>query len=97
MELGLKGKHVIVTGGGTNIGRAIVHGFGAEGSKISIAELVPSQGEIVAAEVAAMDSGAVVNVIPTDVTDPEKVAAMQKALLTWQRSVVQSLNGRDYK
>ncbi len=81
MELGLKGKHVIVTGGGTNIGRAIVHAFAAEGSKISIAELVPSQGEIVAAEVAAMDTGAVVNVIPTDVTDPEKVATMIEAAI----------------
>ena len=76
MELGLKDKHVIDTGGGTNIGRAIVHAFGTEGSKISIAELVPSQGEIVAGEVAAMNTGAVVNVIPTDVTDPERVSAM---------------------
>ena len=81
MELGLKGKHVIVTGGGTNIGRAIVHAFGREGSKISIAELVPSQGEIVAAEVTAMDSGAVVNVIPPDVTDPEQVATMMAAAI----------------
>ena len=76
MELGLRDKHVIVTGGGTNIGRAIVHAFAAEGSQISIAELVPAQGEKVALEVAAMDSGAVVNVIPTDVTDPEKVDSM---------------------
>ena len=76
MELGLRDKHVIVTGGGTNIGRAIVHAFAAEGSRISIAELVPTQGEKVALEVAAMDSGAVVNVIPTDVTDPEKVDSM---------------------
>ena len=81
MELGLKGKHVIVTGGGTNIGRAIVHAFAAEGSRISIAELVPSQGEIVAGEVAAMDTGAVVNVVPTDVTDPEKVATMIEAAI----------------
>ena len=81
MELGLKGKHVIVTGGGTNIGRAIVHAFAAEGSRISIAELVPSQGEIVAEEVANMDTGAVVNVIPTDVTDPEKVATMIEAAI----------------
>ena len=81
MELGLNDKHDIVTGGGTNIGRAIVHAFGAEGSKISIAELVPRQGEIVAAEVAAMDSGGVVNVIPTDVTDPEKVASMIKTAI----------------
>ena len=76
MELGLRDKHVIVTGGGTNIGRAIVHAFAAEGSRISIAELVPTQGEKVSLEVAAMDSGAVVNVIPTDVTDPEKVDSM---------------------
>ena len=76
MELGLRDKHVIVTGGGTNIGRAIVHAFAAEGSRISIAELVPAQGEKVALEVAAMDTGAAVNVIPTDVTDPEKVDSM---------------------
>ena len=28
---------------------------------------------------------------------PEKVADMQKALLTWQKSVTHSLNGEDYK
>jgi len=28
---------------------------------------------------------------------PEKVASMQKALLSWQRSVTHSLNGKDYK
>ncbi|MDP6227380.1 MAG: short-chain dehydrogenase, partial [Dehalococcoidia bacterium] len=42
MELGLKGKNVIITGGGSNIGRAIVHAFAAEGSNITIAELAPS-------------------------------------------------------
>ena len=81
MELGLKGKHVIVTGGGTNIGRAIVHAFGTEGSNISIAELVPSQGEIVAGEVAAMNTDSRVTVIPTDVTDPDKVDTMVAAAI----------------
>ena len=79
MELGLQGKNVIVTGGGSNIGRAIVHAFAAEGSNITIAELAPAQGETVAAEVAAMDSDSRVQVIPADVTDPEQVAAMVAA------------------
>ena len=76
MELGLKGKHVIITGGGSNIGRAIVHAFAAEGSNITIAELAPSQGEKVAAEAAAMNAGGRVKVIATDVTDHQHVERM---------------------
>ena len=76
MELGLAGKNIIVTGGGSNIGRAIVHAFAAEGSNIVIAELAPAQGEQVAAEVAAMATGSKVKVVATDVTDHESVAAM---------------------
>ena len=76
MELGLKGKNVIVTGGGSNIGRAIVHAFAAEGSNITIAELSPSQGEKVAAEVVAGGAEGEVKVIATDVTDHEQVEEM---------------------
>jgi 2-hydroxycyclohexanecarboxyl-CoA dehydrogenase len=76
MELGLRGKNIIVTGGGSNIGRAIVHAFAAEGSHITIAELAPSQGEKVASEVAAMNTGSQVRVIATDVTDPRQVGEM---------------------
>jgi 2-hydroxycyclohexanecarboxyl-CoA dehydrogenase len=76
MELGLRGKNVIVTGGGSNIGRAIVHAFAAEGSNITIAELAPSAGEKVATEVAAMNTGSRVQVIATDVADHQQVNAM---------------------
>ncbi len=76
MELGLRGKNVIVTGGGSNIGRAIVHGFAAEGSNIVIAELAPSQGEQVAAEVAALNTGSQVKVIEVDVTDNQQVESL---------------------
>ncbi len=76
MELGLKGKNVIVTGGGSNIGRAIVHAFAAEGSNIIIAELAPAQGELVAAEAAKMDTGSRVKVIKADMTDRAQVGAM---------------------
>jgi 2-hydroxycyclohexanecarboxyl-CoA dehydrogenase len=76
MELGLNGKNVVVTGGGSNIGRAIVHALAAEGSNIIIAELAPEQGERVAAEVAVMNPASRVKVVPTNVTDHRQVEAM---------------------
>jgi 2-hydroxycyclohexanecarboxyl-CoA dehydrogenase len=76
MELGLEGKNVIITGGGSNIGRAIVHAFAAEGSNLTIAELAPSHGEKVAEEVAAINGDARVKVIATDVTDHHQVGRM---------------------
>ena len=76
MELGLEGKNVIVTGGGSNIGRAIVHAFAAERCNITIAELAPSQGEKVAAEVAATNAGSRIKVIASDVGDHQQVGRM---------------------
>ena len=76
MELGLKEKNIIITGGGSNIGRSIVHAFAAEGSNITIAELAPAQGKIVAEEVNAMNTGSRVEVIACDITDPEQVKQM---------------------
>ena len=76
MELGLKEKNIIITGGGSNIGRSIVHAFAAEGSNITIAELAPAQGKVVAEEVNAINTGSRVEVIACDITDPEQVKQM---------------------
>ena len=76
MELGLKGKSVIVTGGGSNIGRAIVLAFAKEGSNIVIAELDEEQGKKVAAE--ANSVGGKTIVVKTDVTNFDQVQAMVK-------------------
>ena len=76
MELALRDKNVIITGGGSNIGRAIVHAFAAEGSNITIAELVPSQGEKVASEVTTANAASKVKVIATDVTVNQQVERM---------------------
>ena len=79
MELGLVGKTVIITGGGSNIGRGIVHAFADEGCNIVIAELDPAQGQRVADEVAALGSTGRVMVVATDVTNHESVNAMVEA------------------
>ena len=76
MELGLKGKNVVVTGGGNNIGRAITLAFAAEGCNLGIAELNRTAGEQVAVEVEALGTGATATVIDADVTDQGKTDAM---------------------
>jgi 2-hydroxycyclohexanecarboxyl-CoA dehydrogenase len=79
MELNLAGKSVIVTGGGSNIGRAISLAFAREGVTLTIAEIDEAQGKKVAGE--AEGAGAVAaNVIRTDVTKWESVQAMVRAV-----------------
>ena len=75
MDLKLKDKSVVVTGGGSNIGRAIVLGFAVEGAKITIADIDIKQAEKVA-ELALKKGAAAVKVIRTDVTNLEQVTAM---------------------
>src|SRR5258708_190653 len=71
MELGLKDRVVIVTGGASNLGRAISLGFAREGARVVIADVDLEQARKVEAEVPA---GAVV-ARHTDVTDWDSVAA----------------------
>lgn len=75
MDLQLAGKSVIVTGGASNIGRAITLGFAREGAKITIAELDVALAEKVASEARKLGAEAV-QVVQTDVTDMTQVQAM---------------------
>ncbi|HEX6347783.1 MAG TPA: SDR family oxidoreductase [Candidatus Dormibacteraeota bacterium] len=71
MELGLSGRSVIVTGGASNIGRAIVLAFAAEGARVLIADLDAARAQQTAVEAG---SGAAVKV--TDVTSWDSAQAM---------------------
>ena len=50
MDLGLAGKSVIVTGGGSNIGRGISLAFAKEGVNLAIADLDETQAQKTAEE-----------------------------------------------
>lgn len=78
MDLGLAGKSVIVTGGGSNIGRAITLGFAREGARVAIAEIDEGQAKKVAGEVERL--GAEALVIRTDVTRWAEVQGMVRAV-----------------
>ncbi len=74
MDLDLEAKSVIVTGAGSNIGRAIALGFAAEGANLTLADIDEAQTQQVAAEATA--AGVTCRFVQTDVTDLSQVQAM---------------------
>ncbi len=80
VELGLTDKTVIVTGGGSNIGRAIVFAFVEEGANVVNAELDDKQGRKVTDDADARGPGRAL-LVKTDVTDCDSVQAMVEKTL----------------
>ena len=67
-------RSVIVTGGGSGIGRAIARRFAAEGAAVVVADLVGQRAEAVAEEIRA--DGGTALALQADVTVAADVAAM---------------------
>lgn len=78
MDLGLTDRVVIVTGGASNIGRAIATEFAREGAKVAILD----RDEPMAARTAGdiVDGGGRATVYPVDLTDVEGTAAAAAAV-----------------
>ncbi|MDP2660549.1 MAG: SDR family NAD(P)-dependent oxidoreductase [Dehalococcoidia bacterium] len=77
MDLGLKGKNVIVTGGASNIGRAISIAFGEEGANVSIVDLDEENAKKVADIIRGKGSKALTT--RADVTNYADVERVVKA------------------
>ncbi|HWE14719.1 MAG TPA: SDR family NAD(P)-dependent oxidoreductase [Solirubrobacteraceae bacterium] len=77
MDLQLAEKGVIVTGGASNIGRAITLGFVEEGARVCVADI----DELQAAQLAEQAPGRIV-ARRTDVTDPDSVSATIEGTIT---------------
>jgi 2-hydroxycyclohexanecarboxyl-CoA dehydrogenase len=77
MELNLAGKSAVVTGGASNIGRAIVLAFARERSHVTIADIDEAQAKKVAAQATAAGAASA-TAVRTDVTSWDSVRAMVK-------------------
>ncbi len=69
----LAGKHALVTGGGSGIGRAIARRLAGEGAQVTILEFKTEAGESTAAEIRA--AGGAASVIAADVSNTESMRA----------------------
>ena len=74
MDLGLRGRRAIVTGGSKGLGRAIAAELLAEGASVVICSRNAAELEATAAEL-----GGAVTALPCDVTDPAQVESFMTA------------------
>lgn len=83
MDLQLHNARVLVTGGGSNIGRGIVHGYAREGARIVISDIDAEQADKVRAE--ALELGAAAADVAAGDLTGEGVAqeAVDRAVRAW--------------
>ena len=81
MDLELSGQSVVVTGAGSNIGRAIALAFAAEGAALTLGDIDAEQTERVADEARAAGAASA-QFARTDVTDLEQVKELMSVAVS---------------
>jgi 3-oxoacyl-[acyl-carrier protein] reductase len=89
MELGLRGKRVLITGGSKGIGLAIAQALAAEGASVGLVARDAATLTTVAAGKLAAAEGATVATAAADVTDPAALAGAVE-------EIAASLGGLDH-
>ncbi|MBN1827049.1 MAG: SDR family oxidoreductase [Candidatus Eisenbacteria bacterium] len=77
MELGIRGKHVLVAAASTGLGRAVAIGFGAEGARVTLAARTEKTLAEAAAEVER--SGGEAHAVVCDLTDAASIDGLIRA------------------
>ncbi len=80
MDLDLNNKTAVVTGGASNIGKAIAEGFAVEGANVVVADVDKEQAQRVADKLNKMGDGDAI-FIEADVTDADQIEQMTAATL----------------
>ncbi len=75
----LRGKVIVVTGGGSGFGEGMAKLFASEGGRVVVADINGETAEAVASQIDAAGGAGVA--LRTDVTDKDGVAAMMRAAL----------------
>lgn len=86
MDLDLAGRSVVVTGAGSNIGRAIALGFAAEGAALTLGDIDEEQTRAVATRAEAAGAASA-RFVRTDVTDLDQATALMDAAAAASGSV----------
>ncbi len=80
----LKDKVVIVTGGGTGLGKVYSQRLGEMGAKVVLADIAAKEGEAVAEGIVAAGGHALA--VTTDVTEPQSVETLvERTIAKWGR------------
>jgi 3-oxoacyl-[acyl-carrier protein] reductase len=82
VDLGLRGRRAIVTGGSKGLGKAIAAGLLAEGVNVVICSRHAGELRAAADELSAAAAGASVTALPCDVTDPGQVESFMAEATT---------------